>query len=278
MKRHFASITTIILTGVLAGLVLIWLYNGSLTQLKQEVFRVSHLPIATVGGAFISLGEIDQRAALASAANQSRAKIFDAVIRERAEAILAAKNHVIAPPAEIQEEFNALARETSGGDVNRFSQVISNNFTMDPAMFQEKLVAPQVLDAHLRIWFNNQPNLNVNVYQKIALLKAALARGDSFADLAKTYSDDEATKVFGGDTGNVDLARLLPELKNSLATAKAGDSIYITSRYGQHVIKVLERDGDKFHLQTIFIRQTGYDDWLTRELKTVSVHIFAILN
>ena len=66
--------------------------------------------------------------------------------------------------------------------------------------------------------------------------------GRSFADLAKTYSDDALTAKDGGDLGTFKIGETLPEIETTVATMQPGDiSDLVTTPAGFHIIKLEKR-------------------------------------
>jgi parvulin-like peptidyl-prolyl isomerase len=70
--------------------------------------------------------------------------------------------------------------------------------------------------------------------------------GDSFAQLARMYSDDPTTRDSGGALGEFFLKGLAPPYSTAIAGLKSGGvSEPILSEHGYHIIKVLERVDEK---------------------------------
>lgn len=77
---------------------------------------------------------------------------------------------------------------------------------------------------------------------RLSQLKLRLEGGESFEDLARSHSDDRASAVSGGDLGWVSAGDLVPEFEevmNSLAPGEISEPF--KTRYGLHIVKVLER-------------------------------------
>src|SRR5580700_5249267 len=74
------------------------------------------------------------------------------------------------------------------------------------------------------------------------VLKKAKA-GANFEDLAKKYSEDDGTKVKGGDLGWIVEGQTVPEFQQAaFALPKGSVSDLVKTQYGFHVIKVLDRE------------------------------------
>jgi peptidyl-prolyl cis-trans isomerase SurA len=78
--------------------------------------------------------------------------------------------------------------------------------------------------------------------QKLIGVRAQIVGGDDFATVARAVSDDPASAADGGDLGWISPGDTVPEFENVLATSPLGElSQPIKSRYGWHLIEVLER-------------------------------------
>jgi len=78
------------------------------------------------------------------------------------------------------------------------------------------------------------------------------AKGD-FAALAKKYSQDQGSAVNGGDLGWFGRNQMVPEFEKAAFEGKVGQITEVDTRYGRHIIKVLEKKGDQVHAAHILI-------------------------
>jgi peptidyl-prolyl cis-trans isomerase D len=83
-----------------------------------------------------------------------------------------------------------------------------------------------------------------DVQAQAAAIVADARGGADFADLARQYSEDEATKELGGDLGSISPGQMTPEFEGA-AYALEQDEISdpVTSLIGVHVIKATEKTG-----------------------------------
>lgn len=73
-------------------------------------------------------------------------------------------------------------------------------------------------------------------------IKKKLNQGKSFADLAKEYSTDEASKIAGGEIGYIMKGQLVPEFEDKALAMKIGEvSNPVQTQFGWHLIKVLDK-------------------------------------
>lgn len=74
--------------------------------------------------------------------------------------------------------------------------------------------------------------------------------GGNFEDLAKKYSEDDATKPKGGDLGWIVEGQTVPEFQQAaFSLPKGGISDLVKTQYGFHIIKVL--DHEQAHTKTL---------------------------
>ncbi|MBO8125836.1 MAG: peptidylprolyl isomerase [Firmicutes bacterium] len=77
---------------------------------------------------------------------------------------------------------------------------------------------------------------------KIEEIRAELANGASFSELAKKYSEDPGSKDNGGDLGFISRGQTVPEFERAaFALAEGEVSEPVKTQFGYHLIKVVER-------------------------------------
>ena len=110
---------------------------------------------------------------------------------------------------------------------------------------RSKFIVPeQVRASHILILCPPEATGEVRT-QKLAQIQAALSLvkgGENFADVARKFSEDPGSKEQGGDLGFFERGRMVPEFETAafgLATNQVSD--VITTHYGYHVIKAIER-------------------------------------
>lgn len=79
-------------------------------------------------------------------------------------------------------------------------------------------------------------------------------KGEDFATLAKKYSCDKGSGAQGGDVGMVERGRFVPEYEAAVFKMKNGEiSQLVKSKFGYHIIQLIERRGNSFHSKHILI-------------------------
>jgi len=103
---------------------------------------------------------------------------------------------------------------------------------------------------------------------KIKDIKEQLIAGANFEELAKKYSEDPGSAQRGGDLGFVGRGDFVPEYEQAAFELKDGEvSDIVQSTFGFHIIKMVERRGEKIHTKHILIQTVPTKD---DELRTVN--------
>jgi len=84
--------------------------------------------------------------------------------------------------------------------------------------------------------------------------RARLERGEAFEELAREYSDDPSG-AGGGDIGTFARGAMVPEFEEAAFALEPGEtSGVVTTRFGFHLIQVMEKSGDTIHARHILAR------------------------
>jgi len=91
------------------------------------------------------------------------------------------------------------------------------------------------------------------------LRRRILEDGDKFSTLALIYSDDKGSAVKGGELGYFGRGMMVPEFEGAAFRLKP-DSIskVIETKYGYHIIQVIQRKGDEVNARHILIMPKIY--------------------
>ena len=91
----------------------------------------------------------------------------------------------------------------------------------------------------------------------IQQIKSELHGGADFAELARKYSQDPGSAKVGGDLGYVQKGELIKSFEDAATALKEGEvSDVVETRYGLHLIQMLNKDGNSIHVRHILI---GFD-------------------
>ncbi|NMW20508.1 MAG: peptidylprolyl isomerase [Chlorobiaceae bacterium] len=91
----------------------------------------------------------------------------------------------------------------------------------------------------------------------IQQIKSELKAGADFAELARKYSQDPGSSRAGGDLGYVQKGQLIKSFEDAANELKEGQiSDIVETRYGFHLIQMLNKDVTSIHVRHILI---GFD-------------------
>lgn len=108
--------------------------------------------------------------------------------------------------------------------------------------YQATYVVPKAIKAR-QILIGAEGRSADEMSARAAEVRAKLTgkKGGAFAELAKTYSDDAATRDIGGDLGMITAGQMIPEVQTAaFAQAKGTISEPIASPFGLHLVEVLD--------------------------------------
>lgn len=92
-------------------------------------------------------------------------------------------------------------------------------------------------------------------YQKVVAIKKMVDEGKDFDELAKEYSQDPASAKRGGDLGLISRGDFVKEYEAAAFALSDGEvSDIVQTQFGYHIIKMIERRGEKIRTQHILIQ------------------------
>lgn len=281
-SKKFFKILFSILGSLLALLILggAWLYSGELTPAKAWVFNAVPFPLALVNGHPVLMKDfllrlaVSQKLAAAGsgALNQTlpKVQIYNQLVTEAETRQLAVQNGVAASPREIAAEYSLRAGQSDLQGKKNFEELLAG-YGLSPADYQSQIIAPELLKLNLQAWFNSQQALNPGAYAQARDLADKIAAGQDMAGLAASSTQDATERNTGGDLGFVDPARMLPELRDGVAGMKPGEIKLLASRFGLHLIKVVETQSNNLHLREIFLQSGDFEAWFSGQTNNFKV-------
>ncbi len=211
----------------------------SIHDLEAETDFLDHFQTAT--------GSAPDRAV-----NRVRAKdrLIEAVIIERAAGNLG----LFVPYGEARREYLSIANQRGGEKafqeqvINRFYGVSSRDFidrAITEKLYRAKLLTVKARHILLALDTDSSPD-NVEARRvEISGLKSRAEAGESFEDLAKSFSEDALTKEKGGVLGSLTSGDVASKAVEDAALSLSAGQISepVRSEFGWHIIKVEERNG-----------------------------------
>lgn len=172
---------------------------------------------------------------------------------------------------EIKEDFREQIRERQLADRMRSTIVEGIKITPSEVAAYFQSLPPDSLP-----YFNTEvevmqlvvyPRVNdmVRQYtrQRMEELLARVKKGEDFGALARTYSKDPGSAEQGGDLGFISRGELDPAVEAAAFSLKTPNEVsdIVESRYGFHIIQLLERRGGRIRIRHILLKPeiTTYD-------------------
>ena len=109
---------------------------------------------------------------------------------------------------------------------------------------------------------------------KLAALRARIVKGEKFSTLAVLYSEDPGSAAKGGELGMFTRGAMAPEFESSAFNLKnKGDiSEVIKTKFGYHLLQLIERKGDFVNVRHILIiPKVSPDDLVVAAAKLDSI-------
>lgn len=223
---------------VIAGFftVLIFVLNG---DLRLKFFELLNLPAAFVGGRAVSFADYElAKKAISQNKGGEAALPLEAAIENLKYQILADKLKGEAFPLEAGQKIEGFSDSES-------KKIIQANYARNYVAF----------------WYYSQKNLNAESYSKAENLAQRAKSGESMEVLARNYSEEDFSRYFSGEAGQIRIADILPEIAGRLSSMQPGEVGVIPSRHGLHVVKLENRNENFYELKQIFVSGLGFEKW-----------------
>ncbi|MFH0864605.1 MAG: peptidylprolyl isomerase [Bacteroidota bacterium] len=110
--------------------------------------------------------------------------------------------------------------------------------------------------------------------EKLIEIRNRIIKGEDFSTLAILYSEDESTAAKGGEVGFTNRGELDPDFEAAAFKLKEGEvSPLVLSKYGYHIIKLIERRGEMINVRHILIiPKVATEDLLAAKLSLDTVY------
>lgn len=165
--------------------------------------------------------------------------------------------------AQFREEFRDPIREQL--TLQRMQGEITSGISVTPEEVRNyfgeipkdslPLINSEVELAQIVIYAKTSETAIKDVKDKLKEYKKRVIEGEKFSTLALLYSEDNASALKGGEIGFVGKGEVEPEFGNASFKLKPGNvSPIIETRYGFHIIQLIERRGSKVNVRHILLK------------------------
>ncbi|SDG57065.1 peptidylprolyl isomerase [Desulfosporosinus hippei] len=263
-----------------------------------SVYATQNNIVAKVNGVAISETELQEFLLQQGGSDALNTLIQQSIIEQEAE-----KQKIQVTEADIDKELATV--KASFASEEDFSQALATNgITLDTLrtniltnLQMTRLLEAQnpITEDEIKAYFDtnkdsldvaeevNASHILVTTAELANEIKAKIAAGEAFADLAKQYSTDESTKELGGNLGFFAKGEMVQEFEEVAFSLEVGQiSDPVKTDYGYHIIKIearteakaatLEESSDK--IKEILLDQkltTEFDPWLQERLTEYTI-------
>lgn len=142
---------------------------------------------------------------------------------------------------------------------------------------------------HILLKIEKGPASDSATVQTLRDIRARALKGESFAELARKYSEDEDTKAVGGDLGVLTIDQLQPDFASQVKDMKKCDiseplRTIVGSSYGFHIIWMRDRkaahdmnlqdDYNRIEQLALYVKRNKLNtEWIDELKKTIYVDI-----
>ncbi len=125
--------------------------------------------------------------------------------------------------------------------------------------------------SHILMTVEASEDAQTEAFQKIKTVQEKLENGADFAELAKKYSEDPASAQRGGDLGMTSRGDFVKEFEAAAFELEEGEvSDIVRTQFGYHIIKMIERRGERIHTRHILVRLSPSESDEQKIIETLS--------
>ncbi|MEK6755435.1 MAG: peptidylprolyl isomerase [Bacteroidota bacterium] len=142
---------------------------------------------------------------------------------------------------------------------------------------------------HILLRIEKGPSSDSAAVEQLRKLRERVLNGESFAELARKYSEDEDTKSLGGDLGRVALDQLEADFESVVKNLKPGEisqphRVSLRSSYGYQIVLLKKRipghsvnlteDFRRVEQMALFVKRNRlYTEWVEEIKKSIYVDV-----
>lgn len=290
-----ASILAGIVAFILIFAVLIYKYKSD-SNLVYSVARVVPYPVEKVNSSYITYGKYlfelgsvkhyyqnqvgpDNKPAIDFSTPDGKAKLADLrkqiMDQLKTDAVtnqLISKYKIKVTDKEVSDQVDQITKTSGGAD--KVKEVLSKYYGWTINDLRSK-VRFQLAKQKLQDKISTDDSINAQAKAKAQDVLAKVKAGGDFAELAKQYSEDTGSASNGGDLGFFGKGQMVKEFEDAAFALQPGQvSELVKSKFGYHIIKVIEKQDDKVHAAHILIKSIDFDTYLQQQVNKAHVSVY----
>ncbi len=285
-----AAAGTVVVILLIFG-VLVYRYKSD-SPIVYTVSRVVPYPVEKVNGSFVTYGKflfevnsikqyyksqvgsdnkplVDFNTADGKAKlTELRKQVMDQLKLDTVTQQLIDKNKISVSAKEINDQIDQIVKSSGGQD--KVNEVLTKYYgwTMNDLRGKVKF---QLAKQKLQDKIASDDSINAQAKAKAQQVLTEVNAGGDFGELAKKYSQD-TTAANGGDLGFFGKGQMVKEFEDVAFALQPGQvSGIVKTKYGYHIIKVLEKKDDQVHAAHILIKGIDFDQYLQDQTSKAKV-------
>ena len=123
------------------------------------------------------------------------------------------------------------------------------------------IVPEQYCYSHIVMYPPAHKDAQLRTKERLLTLRQRIINGETFAMLARLYSEDESTRSYGGDLGWSNPNQYVAPFSDALVKLKPGQvSSVVETEYGFHIIQLIDKKGESYHCRHILMKPSYSSD------------------
>lgn len=184
---------------------------------------------------------------------------------------LISKHGIKVSDKEVKDQIDQITKQAGGND--KVKEVLSKYYGWSFNDFKGKIEF-QLARQKLQSKITEDESINQQAKARAEEVLAKVKAGEDFAELARKYSQDSSA-ANGGDLGFFGKGQMVAEFEAAAFALEAGKtSEIVKSKFGYHIIKVLEKKDETVRASHILIKAVDFDQYLQDEVNKAKVSVY----
>ena len=200
-----------------------------------------------------------------------KAKVMEQLKSDEVARQLIAKQKITVSKKDIDDQIKQITDSAGGPDKVKDVLAKYYGWTLDDLKVKVKF---QIAKQKLQEKIGNDDTLNAQYKAKAQDVLDKVKAGGDFGDLAKQYSEDSSA-ANGGDLGFLPKGQTVPEFETAMFALQPGQvSDLVKTKYGYHIIKVIEKKDDTVHAAHILIKTPDFEQYLADQVTKAKISTY----